>query len=566
LNGNGGLGTRDSDGAAPPRPSDATELGSVPAYRLLPESGAAGAAVLIGTALACFVAQWVTIRTWVPPAQVSTVWVSGGLMLGIILLSAPRRWTAVMTAAVTGAALLYLHLGLGGIRDASVFALLFAVITIAVGTALRVALRRPLALVAFREFLIYLVVAVVGGALLAACLFLAVTRALGYGGTFLHWRTLALAAMLGYLTMTPTVVLLAQRAERFRHASAARWIEAGVLGLLLALASGFMFSGAADRVATWTGFAMTLPPLLLWAAMRFGTLGASAALLIVSVIATYSTGQGLGPFSTRSPGDNTLSLQLFILGTGVPLLGLAVVLSEQRRTRAALEASHTRLRGLSRELIAAREEEGTRIARELHDDVGQRLALVMIGLSRLRRDHPEAASLQEQTSAIAHSLRQLSHQLHPAALEHAGLAAALELTGEEVRQATGLGVRLIQEGDLAGGLPGEVALCLYRVAQEALANVVRHAGARVVVLVLRRTTAGVILEITDDGRGLGAAAAAGGEAGRGLGLRSATERVAAVGGTLTVANAPGRGTTVHVTIPLASTPDTDHRSRQGTLS
>jgi signal transduction histidine kinase len=532
LNANADAGIRQSDGG----------------YRLLPESGAAGAAVLLGTALACFVAQWITIQTWVPPAQVSTVWASGGLMLGIILLTAPRRWPVVITAAVTGAALLYLYLGLGGLFDTSVFALLFAVITIAVATALRAALRRPLALVAFREFLIYLAVVVVGGALLAASLFLAVTRALGYGGTFLHWRTLALAAMLGYLTMTPTVVLLVQGAEGFRHASVARWIEASLLGLLLALASGFMFSGAADRLATWTGFAMTLPPLLLWATMRFGTLGASAALLLVSVIATYSSGRGLGPFSSRSPADNTLALQLFILGTGVPLLGLAVVLTEQQRTRDALKASHTQLRGLSRELIAAREEEGTRIARELHDDVGQRLALVMFGLSRLRRGHPEAGQLQEQTRAIAQSLRQISHQLHPAALEQAGLAAVLELTCEEIRQATGLGVGLVQEGD-STGLPREVALCLYRVAQEALTNVVRHAGARRVGVVLRRGPHGVDLEITDDGRGLGGAAA------RGLGLRSAGERVAAVGGRLTLANAPGGGTTVRVTIPLGETHD-----------
>ena len=283
-------------------------------------------------------------------------------------------------------------------------------------------------------------------------------------------------------------------------------------GLLLVLASGFMFSGAVDRVAAWTGFAMTLPPLLLWAAMRFGTLGASTALLLVSVIATNSTNTGQGPFTNETPGDNTLLSQLFILGTGVPLLGLAVVLTEQQRTRAALEVSHTRLRGLSRELIAAREDEGTRIARELHDDVGQRLALVMVGLSRLRRSHPERSSSGSRPAQSRHSLRQISHQLHPAALEHAGLAAALELTCVEVGQATGLMVRLAQEGETIG-LPPEVALCLYRVAQEALANVVRHAGARRVVLVLRRGTNGVDLEITDDGRGLGAAAA--GEAARG---------------------------------------------------
>jgi len=358
--------------------------------------------------------------------------------------------------------------------------------------------------------------------------------------------------VLGYLTTTPTLVLLADRQQSIRRASKRRWLEAGVLGLLLVLTCGVLFAGSGNRQATWTGFAMMLPPLLLWSALRFGTLGASAALFLVSVSSTYSTSRGHGPFINESPGDNTLSLQLFILGTGVPLLGLAVVLSEQRRTRAALEATHTRLRELNRELITAREEEGSRIARELHDDVGQRLALVMIGLSRLRRGHPEAGRLQEQTSAIAHSLRQISHQLHPAALVHVGLAAALKLKCEEVRQATGLVVRLVPEGDTSA-LPPEVALCLYRVAQEALTNVVRHAEARRVDLALRHPGAGPVLEVTDDGRGLGATAADG--AGPGLGLRSASERVAAVGGTLTVADAPGGGTTVRVTIPLGETRD-----------
>jgi two-component system sensor histidine kinase UhpB len=420
--------------------------------------------------------------------------------------------------------------------------------TVAIAATLRVVLRRPLALATLGEFLTYFG-AVGGGALIAASLFLAGVWALGIQPvSFTIWRTFALAVVLGYLTTTPTLVLLADRHRSIRRAPTRRWLEAGVLGLLLVLGSGFMFSGAVDRMAAWTGFAMTLPPLLLWAALRFGPLGVTAALLLVSVMATNSTNRGQGPFGNQSPGDNTLSLQLFILGTGVPLLGLAVVLTEQRRTRDALKASHTQLRGLSRELIAAREEEGTRIARELHDDVGQRLALVMFGLSRLRQGHPEAGQLQEQTRAIAQSLRQISHQLHPAALEQAGLAAVLELTCEEIRQATGLGVGLVQEGD-STGLPREVALCLYRVAQEALTNVVRHAGARRVGVVLRRGPHGVDLEITDDGRGLGGAAA------RGLGLRSAGERVAAVGGRLTLANAPGGGTTVRVTIPLSETPD-----------
>jgi signal transduction histidine kinase len=345
-------------------------------------------------------------------------------------------------------------------------------------------------------------------------------------------------------------VLLA-RQSALPAAGPGRRLEAILLALLLALVSTLVFSGAVDRLAMWAVFALAFPPLLLWSALRFGTLGASAALFLVSVVSTASTGRGMGPFAGHSPGDNTLSLQLFILGSGLPLLGLAVVLGEEQRARDALQSSHAEMRELNRRLIAAREEEASRIARELHDDVGQRLALVSIGLGRLRQASPDATGrvpivkLQEQTSAIARSLRHISHQLHPAALEHAGLASALELKCEEIRQATNLEITLLYHCDPAE-VPPDVALCLYRVLQEALTNVVRHSGARQVEVLLELEGPGLALRITDDGRGFATAA------GRspGLGLRSATERVAAVGGTLTVDSAPGTGTTVRAAIPL----------------
>jgi signal transduction histidine kinase len=155
--------------------------------------------------------------------------------------------------------------------------------------------------------------------------------------------------------------------------------------------------------------------------------------------------------------------------------------------------------------------------------------------------------LQRLTSAIAATLRQISHRLHPAALEHAGLTSALLLKCEEVRDATGLDVRLVNHGDTSD-IPADVALCLFRVAQEALSNVVRHSTARVVDLSLRREGAGLLLQVTD---GLPAGAL---ERGTGLGLRSAAERVSSVDGTLTVESLPGSGTTVRVTVPLHEAP------------
>ncbi len=521
-----------------------------PTPRRFPETGMAGALVVLLTGVACFVTQWVAVTLWVPPAQLSTIWMPGGVMLAVALLSEPRRWPAVIGAGALGSTLLHLGLGTSPPPTAVILGLLAALQTAAGGAATR-ALLGVVDFAHFRQFLGYLGVIVPGSMLAASLLFLAAALTGVRPTTFLTWRTFLLATLLGYLTTTPTIVLLIRTAGLPRR-PAIRLAEAGLLALLLALAAGLVFSGVASRAVTWTAFAMSLPLLLIWSGLRFGVLGASASLLLVSAISTYSTSRGLGPFTNESPGNNTLSLQLFILGTGLPLQGLAILLAEQTRTRADLRESYSRLRGLNQALIAAREDEARRIARELHDDVGQRLAIVSITLGRLRRGaagtaaQTEFTQLQEQASSIGRSLRQISHRLHPAELEHVGLSHSIQLKCEEIRDATGLDVRL-RNGDDTGSVPPDVALCVYRVAQEALNNLVRHSGARRVDLSLHCRAEELLLEVADDGRGFAAVAPA---RRSGLGLRSASERVRAVGGYLSVNSSPGAGTTVRVTVPL----------------
>jgi signal transduction histidine kinase len=541
-----------------PNRSNPAQVLSRPAPGMMPASGVARASVMVGTGLACFLAQWVSVMLWVPPAQVTPIWLAGGLMLAIALVSEPRQWPAVIGAGAAGQALLFLILELVPPPTAVLLGLLSGLNTVAVAAVLRAELRGALVLATLREFLVYLIVVLVGGAGLASMLFIAGAWGLRFRPvTFVVWRTFALSAVLGYLTITPMVVRLVQDAELFRRDSLRHRLEAGVLVILLVLVSGLVFAGDAHRSVIWPVSALTLPPLLLWSAVRFGTLGVSASLLLVTVISTLRTAQGLGPFTSQSPGANTLSLQLFILGIGLPLLGLAVVLDEQKRTTTALQSAELRLRGLNRDLMAAREEEGSRIARELHDDVGQRLALVAIGLSRLKRSLAEAApgpvrdiaQLQEQTGSIVHSVRELSHQLHPAALEHVGLATAIQMKCEEVQHATGLQVRMTSHGDTSD-LPREISLCLFRAAQEALNNVIRHSGARSTELSLRRAGTELFLQVTDDGRGFTPTKP---DQRTGLGLYSLSERIGLVGGTMTVISAPGRGTTVRLVVPLQET-------------
>jgi signal transduction histidine kinase len=246
-------------------------------------------------------------------------------------------------------------------------------------------------------------------------------------------------------------------------------------------------------------------------------------------------------------------LAALAIGAAQTLLIALILLERQRRarTQAALATSYRQLQDLAGRLVTAEEAERTRIARDLHDDIGQRVASLSIALSGLRRTLPdpegsvceEVASLQRQASAVSADLRQLSHDLHPGALEHLGLLEALRGRCDDVRAQTGIEARLeVAEG--WSDVPDAAGLCLYRVAQEALRNVAQHAQARSACISLERRDGSVWMRVSDDGRGFERAARS-----PGLGLVSLGERVRLLGGTLDLRTAEAAGTTLVVTLP-----------------
>lgn len=209
-------------------------------------------------------------------------------------------------------------------------------------------------------------------------------------------------------------------------------------------------------------------------------------------------------------------------------------------------------RRLAGRLIQAQEEERRRLGRELHDDVSQRLANLVVEARLLRRALSEGDGAHEVESflhglqAISEDVRRLSHRLHPAALERLGLAAALEAHAVELEESDHLLVRLaVQNG--GDRLPRDVALCLYRVAQEALHNAARHSGAETAQLTLTREEGQIRLVVADSGAGFDPVET---RRGMGLGLASMEERARLLGGWLEVRSRPGMGTEVEVTIPL----------------
>ena len=222
--------------------------------------------------------------------------------------------------------------------------------------------------------------------------------------------------------------------------------------------------------------------------------------------------------------------------------------------QARLEASNEQISSLFGRLIAAQETERTRIARDLHDDIGQRIAGISIAMSGLKRKldahHPAfdaLTAMQRETIALADGVRHVSHDLHPTLLQHSGLVEALRRLCAQYQKLHVFAVDCRAEPDL-DALPHDAALALYRVAQEGLRNVSKHAGASHVELSLTRVDDGVQLSIVDNGGGFNLPDSRNGA--NGLGLRSIDERVRFLRGRLDIETAAGRGTRLQVRIPV----------------
>lgn len=215
----------------------------------------------------------------------------------------------------------------------------------------------------------------------------------------------------------------------------------------------------------------------------------------------------------------------------------------ERRTAEA------QLRRLSGRLVTAQDEERRRVARELHDGVNQKLAMLAVRIGVLTQQaSPPAArenldELRQAAIDLSDDVRSVSHQLHSSELEHLGLVAALQ---QEAAQLDGHGgVSVTLEGHAPPELPSEAALALYRVGQESLRNAMRHSGASLIRMLIAEADGGVELRVVDNGSGFDPTAA-----GAGLGLTSMRERVRHLDGRLAVRSAPGDGAEIGAWVPL----------------
>jgi len=311
--------------------------------------------------------------------------------------------------------------------------------------------------------------------------------------------------------------------------------------------------------STYSPVALYAPvPFLIVGATRFRPIGVSTAISLLALISIVSTVDGAGPFLTKYSSHDVLSTQLFLAVVSVPMLFVAILIEERRtverqlnESRAILDEHCRRMEDLAGKLLHAQDHEREKIARELHDDIGQRVALLSISLdelqqsfsSEMEKESSLASSLLHDAQSLASDIHDLSHQLHSSTLRNMGLRVGLEGLCRSIARQHHMVVKL--HSDDTSGISQEVELCLFRVAQEAINNAVRHGKAKHIEISLNVREKEVCMRVKDKGIGFDPAIVS-----NGLGLVSMRERLRFLGGQVFLKSEVGTGTEVTVELPV----------------
>jgi len=486
---------------------------------------------------------------------------------------------------------------------------------------------------------------------------------------WMGWKIVFLSEVLAFLTVTPALLSWVSEGGVFMRRSRAHQFEGGMLIAGLVLVSYIVFTVPED--SRTPALFYTLVPFLLWSALRFGSLGVSTSLCVVTSLSIWGAVYGRGPFSRLVPLTDPLPLQMFLIFASIPFMVLAALAEEHEQAAHVVRESEERFRlvantapvmiwtagtdrlcsyvnqpwldftgrpleaelgngwaegvhnedlkhcletyslafdqrqsfameyrlrrndgeyrwildtgvprfnsngsfagyigscldfterklaedavaSVGRRLIEAHEEERTWIARELHDDIVQRVALVTIELERCNSQNADATGMDDRIRQARQHLcdfggeiQALSHRLHSSKLEYLGLVTAAKSYCRELSDQRKVRIEF-KHSEIPAAVPKEISLCLFRVLQAALQNAVRHSGAQDFTVELYGNQEGIRLIVSDSGIGFDWRHAING---RGIGLISMRERLRLVNGELSIQSEPGRGTTVLARVP-----------------
>jgi signal transduction histidine kinase len=490
--------------------------------------------------IACyFLAVRLSEHVWGSLAVPSPFWLPDSVLLCALLLTPGKHWwifvgsilpIRLLAGTAPGTPLWFQFAAIG--ND--------AVKAIVAAWLLRRLIGPRVRLDTLNEFFIFLGVAAVAAPALSALAAAPLRYVLGDP----VWSALSrwfLGDALTQVIVTPAILYWSARAYRHRPAHLGEFlILMGALGTASTFAFVLISRGHSLSVAY-------LPvPLLIWAAVRMRPFGTANAIALVAVVSMVGAVQGTGMFADDATHASVLSLQLFLLAVGVSLLSLAILIAE-REALGELEVD------FNSRLLAAQEHERARIARELHDDVGQRMALLQFNLSRFSGSADlspaalhEVDELVDTTSQIVSALRSLSHELHPATLDIVGLEIAIKGLCRDFQTQHGLQIQY-RSRDVPARLERAVSICAFRIAQEALRNVVKHSGADAAVVELASEGNRLVLSVSDSGNGFDISDVDGRA---GLGLISMRERLRLIKGQLSIQSMPRVGTRIRVEVPL----------------
>ena len=352
------------------------------------------------------------------------------------------------------------------------------------------------------------------------------------------WRTWFLGDLAGALVFAPLVLCWAGvRISAITRRQALEGVAVAALIVVLALLPS-------QRDVPYIVF-----PLLIWAALRAGPPGATAAVALVTTLTIYNTAHHDGPFVRATITQSLLATQLFVAAAALTSLVLGAVTEERRGALEALRTSERRLRASRARIVKAGDAERQRLERNLHDGAQQHLVslALTLRLARLQLDKDPAQAdhlLTEASNELQcalDELRELARGIHPAVLADRGLGPALQVLASHAH------IRVELTSRLTTRPPPPVEAAVYYVAAEGLTNIAKYAHATSASVQLETINGEVVLHVGDNGVG-------GADPDRGTGLRGLADRVEALGGKLELSSPAGQGTTLTASIPCELEP------------
>jgi signal transduction histidine kinase len=525
--------------------------------RLLPK-GLSHSLVVLFAKCACFalfyyVSVALSMKLRFSTSGLSLLWPSNALLVAVLVLSRKRLWWVYLLSAVPAhiAALSPYHLGLSWLAYQIAFNSMQAIACAAILQKFRPAIRYFETL---REVLVFLAVSVVipGVANLVAVYpvleFSSRAALLAHNsaaGLIAVWTSCWANNSASLMVFVPAILVCTTRGRDWMKARSWRKVGEGTLLTVLFITLTFLAYGKAGGVLP-TLYLIPIP-FLIWAAVRFGPGGACLSMTLFVCVSSCCTYLGQGPFLRSISIDRVTVLQMCWIMISAPLFCLAAVVRESKVALQDLRSAHSELQQFTPRLISAQEQERQRISRELHDDVGQRLAMMRIELDILDQkiisaertaEHVELRGVLDQLDELATDVHNMSHQLHSTKLRHLGLCPALKEVCQRLSSQHHIAINL-RTGPLPEPLPEQTSFCLYRVAQEALMNAVKHSGASRVDVSLDCAGEFLRMSIRDYGIGFDPS-----DQRKGLGLVTMHERLRMIGGVLRLNSVAGEGTAI----------------------